>query len=99
MPPFLRSLKDRPKRWETKIKTQEPAVSQEVRALNWKETIVITRRDFHDDWGRILEAIKQQTEESFIINPFQPDKALLRCPTEEIARTLMTNKGWVTFGP
>lgn len=73
--------------------------SQEVRALDWKKTVVGTRRDFHDDWGRVLEMIKRQTEDSYIINVFQPDKALLKCSSKEKARLLVSNKGWVTFGP
>lgn len=46
------------------------ARNEEVRSLNWEETIVITGRDFHDDWSRILNFVKKQTECSFIINPF-----------------------------
>lgn len=69
----------------SKLMAQDPAAHQEVREINWKETIVITRRDFHDDWGRILEAIKWQMEENFIINSFQADNALLKCSSEELA--------------
>ncbi|XP_022149859.1 uncharacterized protein LOC111018186 [Momordica charantia] len=75
------------------------AGNEEVRRLNWEETIVITRRDFHDDWSRILSYVKEQTESSYIINPFQADKALMKCPSKDLACLLLTNKGWVTFGP
>lgn len=71
----------------------------DVMPLNWDDTIVITRRDFHDDWNRILSVVKEQTESSFIINPFQADKALLKCPSREMTHLLLSNRGWVTFGP
>lgn len=42
----------------------------EVRVINWDETIVVTRRDFHEDWGRILNILQEYTQHSYIINPF-----------------------------
>lgn len=72
---------------------------EEVKSIDWEQVIVITKRDFHDDWGRILEILQQQVEEPFIINPFQPDKALLKCPSKELAELLTKNRGWVSFGP
>lgn len=65
--------------------------------FDWVQVLVLTRRDFHDDWGRILVAMESQLETKLIINSFQPDKAILKCPNEELARLLSLNKEWVTF--
>lgn len=66
---------------------------EEVRKIDWNEVIVITKRDFHDDWGRILDILQQQLETTLVINPFQPDKALLKCPSMELADLLTKNRG------
>lgn len=51
-----------------------------VRKICWEDTLIVTKRDFHVDWSRILEALQVQTQCSFIINSFHPDNALLKCP-------------------
>lgn len=84
---------------EQKSLERKGARNEEVRILNWEDTIVIMRRDFHDDWSRILNFVKEQMESSFIINPFQADKVLLKYPSKEMACLLLSNKAWVTFGP
>lgn len=78
---------------------EQKTYQSEVREIDWKEVIVITKRDFHDDWGRILEILQEQVREPFIINPFQPNKALLKCPSRDMANLLYQNKDWVSFGP
>ncbi|MDO7987390.1 DUF4283 domain-containing protein [Sweet potato little leaf phytoplasma] len=59
---------------------------------------MVTKRDLHDDWGRILDIMQRQLDAPLIINPFHPDKALLKCPSEELVELLSKNKGWVSFG-
>ena len=51
-----------------------------VRKICWEDTLVVTKRDFHNDWQRILEVLQAQIQNTFIINPFHTDKALLKCP-------------------
>ena len=70
-----------------------------VRKICWEDTLVVTKRDFHDDWQRILDVLQNQTQKTFIINPFHADKALLKCPDQTIARLLTMNKDWATYGP
>lgn len=48
----------------------------EVRKFFWDQTLVVTRR-FHDVWKRIYETLCKVFQKRLIINPFQPDKALL----------------------
>lgn len=71
----------------------------EVRKIKWSEVLVVTKRDLHDDWGRILDIMQQQLDAPLVINPFHPDKALLKCPSEELAELLSKDRGWVSFGP
>ena len=70
-----------------------------IRKICWEDTLVVTKRDFHDDWQRILEVLQAQIQNTFIINMFHADKALLKCPDQTIARLLTMNKGWATDGP
>lgn len=73
---------------------------EEVKKTDWSDVIMITKRDFHDDWGRILEILQQQLGDTFIINPFPPDKVLLKCPSKNLAELLTNkNRGWISFGP
>ena len=48
------------------------ADKKEVRFFKWVKPLVITRRDFHDDWAKFLETLDKQPEESFTVNLFFP---------------------------
>ena len=41
------------------------------------ETVIITRRRFHDDWSRIMFTLKKQTEIEFSYESFHANKAIL----------------------
>lgn len=49
---------------------------EEVRKIEWNEVIVLTKSDFHEDWGRILGIFQLVLMETFVGTPHQPDKAL-----------------------
>lgn len=69
------------------------------RMIYWEDTLTVTKRDFHDDLSRILEVLQMQIQRPFIFNPFHPNKALLKCLDQTLARLLTLNKGWATNGP
>lgn len=70
-----------------------------MRKVKWNQITIATRRDFHDDFGRILDILQESIKEKFIIHLFQPDKAILKRKNEELALTLAKYRGWVTLGP
>lgn len=41
------------------------------------QIVVLTRRLFHDDWDKIVHALKKQTGASFTLKPFHSKKALV----------------------
>ncbi|KAA0047997.1 hypothetical protein E6C27_scaffold385G00620 [Cucumis melo var. makuwa] len=47
------------------------------KALEYGETVIITRRLFHDDWSRIMFTLKKQTEIEFSYESFHANKAIL----------------------
>lgn len=61
--------------------------------------MIVTKHDFYDDRSRNLEALRVQTQRSFIINLFHPKKALLKCPDQTLTRFLTMDKGWAIYGP
>lgn len=65
--------------------------------IKWRHTIVITRRYFHDDWTKIINALKEINDSVASINPFQADKALIYFNSDEQANLFCKNKGWVAI--
>ncbi|KAA0037444.1 hypothetical protein E5676_scaffold808G00040 [Cucumis melo var. makuwa] len=63
-----------------------------------ENTVVIVRRFFHDDWHKILQNLRKQTEESFTYNAFHAEKALVHFSSNIPANLLCQNKGWTTVG-
>ncbi|KAA0045139.1 hypothetical protein E6C27_scaffold30G001380 [Cucumis melo var. makuwa] len=68
-----------------------------------ENTVVIVRRFFHDDWHKILQNLRKQTEESFTYNAFHAEKALVHfssnIPETFYAKTKDGPRygGWTTF--
>ena len=60
--------------------------------------IIFTHQCFHDDWTRILEALRSLNEDIDSFNPFHADKAIITIRDSEQARLICLNKGWVTVG-
>ncbi|TYK05720.1 hypothetical protein E5676_scaffold98G002040 [Cucumis melo var. makuwa] len=58
-----------------------------------ENTVVIVRRFFHDDWHKILQNLRKQTEESFTYNAFHAEKALVHFSSNIPANLLCQNKG------
>lgn len=71
---------------------------QSIFNIKWTATIVITRKNFHDDWPKVKATLQELVNDKLMINPFHLDKAMLSCHNETTAKLLCTNKGWVTLG-
>ncbi|KAA0058980.1 uncharacterized protein E6C27_scaffold98G001710 [Cucumis melo var. makuwa] len=63
-----------------------------------ENTVVLVRRFFHDDWQKILQNLRKQTEESFTYNAFHAEKALVHFNSNIPENLLCQNKGWTTVG-
>lgn len=66
--------------------------------FNWNNTVVITRRLFHDDWIKIMFNLKKQIGASFTFKPFHPEKALVSFNESVHAKLLCNNTEWTTVG-
>lgn len=80
-----KNTRPQPKTEEEYLPLDCKPCKEEIRRIDWSEVIVVTKRDFHDHWGRILTILKEQLNEVLAISPFQPDKAFLKCPSNELA--------------
>ncbi|KAA0039949.1 hypothetical protein E5676_scaffold266G00990 [Cucumis melo var. makuwa] len=85
-----------------------PALKSEIRKeekkndIDWEKSIILSRRCFHDDWAKIIDRLKDQTDKKdscFRYIPFHADKALLFIKDKELANLLCKNIGWTTVGP
>uniref|UniRef100_A0A9I9CCC9 DUF4283 domain-containing protein n=1 Tax=Cucumis melo TaxID=3656 RepID=A0A9I9CCC9_CUCME len=85
-----------------------PALKSEIRKeerkndIDWEKTIILSRRCFHDDWDKIIDRLREQTDKKdscFRYVPFHADKALLFIKDKDLAKLLCKNNGWTTVGP
>ncbi|TYK18363.1 hypothetical protein E5676_scaffold456G00820 [Cucumis melo var. makuwa] len=85
-----------------------PALKSEIRKeerkndIDWEKTIILSRRCFHDDWAKIIDRLREQTDKKdscFRYVPFHADKALLFIKDKDLAKLLCKNNGWTTVGP
>lgn len=65
-------------------------------SFDWNRVIVLTRRNFHDDWDKIVDRLREQTESEVQLKPFHAEKALLFFKDPTLAKMLCKNKGWST---
>lgn len=66
--------------------------------MDLENTMITTRRFFHDYWSKIMKAIQRQTEFKFTYKQFHADKAIINI-AREYALLLCSNKcdnGWST---
>lgn len=68
-------------RWGSRkrlVQIPEPGgVITSIFSIKWRNTRVITRQNFHDDWFKVNESLQELVDEKCMVNPFQSDKALL----------------------
>ncbi|KAM7512736.1 hypothetical protein LguiB_011611 [Lonicera macranthoides] len=62
-----------------------------------EQVIVCTRESLWHDWVNIQEAINRQFKEAIRMQPFQPDKAVIQCKSEESALKLGRSKRVLFF--
>ncbi|KAM7473797.1 hypothetical protein LguiB_021040 [Lonicera macranthoides] len=65
--------------------------------FDWDKVIVCTRESLWHDWASIQEAINRQFKEAIRMQPFQPDKAVIQCKSEESALKLGRSKRVMFF--
>ncbi|KAM7482030.1 hypothetical protein LguiB_006613 [Lonicera macranthoides] len=65
--------------------------------FDWDKVIVCTRESLWHDWASIQEAISRQFKEAIRMQPFQPDKAVIQCKSEESALKLGRSKRVMFF--
>ncbi|KAM7477794.1 hypothetical protein LguiA_026007 [Lonicera macranthoides] len=73
------------------------AILKSYGTFDWDKVIVCTRESLWHDWASIQEAINRQFKEAIRMQPFQPDKAVIQCRSEESAMKLGRSKRVLFF--
>ncbi|TYK29576.1 hypothetical protein E5676_scaffold655G001820 [Cucumis melo var. makuwa] len=84
------------------VSSSSSSSSSESDCSKTKSTSSLKRRCFHDDWAKIIDRLRDQTDKKdscFRYIPFHADKALLFIKDKELAKLLCKNIGWTTVGP
>ncbi|KAM7528537.1 hypothetical protein LguiB_031947 [Lonicera macranthoides] len=63
-----------------------------IKQDRWENSVICTRDSLWVEWGKITNAINDMFQNSFKLKPFQLDKALFWCRSEEEA-DLVANRG------
>lgn len=68
-------------------------------SIDWSRVVVCTRESLWSEWSLVQKAINKKFTTNITLRPFQPDKAMFRCKSEEEAKAICRKGVFFMEGP